>query len=307
METIKHEVAKKIDYFNLFDFVEKIKLEPYVLERMEETNKSFDKYLKKLAQYDDSFVLYFLISLLRDEVKYSNSIESHNIKDFDFTISNLFFDRLNISHTRIHEIHKFVLQDEEENSKIGKYRKTPVKVSSIYDDKEEIFWYGVEPEDIKKFMDTFIEVYKSNSPSVLDSNPFLKSSLIHLLFVKIHPYYDGNGRTARILHNIKFTEMINKIYKMNLKICPVNLSDSIKLNIYSYVKGPNNIYFDLENDNNEMMNYWFNNMLNMYNEQLFRNQNTLEEMDELIDKILKIKERMNPETIETIEKIHVRK
>ena len=44
------------------------------------------------------------------------------------------------------------------------------------------------------------------------SNPFLKSALIHLLFLRIHPYADGNGRTARLLHNSKFTASINSIY-----------------------------------------------------------------------------------------------
>ena len=76
--------------------------------------------------------------------------------------------------------------NEKDTTKIGNYRKDIVKVSSIYDNVEEIFWYGAEPEDIKKFMDTFIEVYKSTSPSVLNSNPFLKSSLIHLLLRILH-------------------------------------------------------------------------------------------------------------------------
>ena len=109
MEIIKHDVAQKINYFDLFDFISKIKLSSRVLEHMEETNQDFDKYFTKLAQYDDAFVLYFWISLLYEEVKNSNSIESHDIKNFDFSIGNLFMDRLSISHNRIHNIHKYVL------------------------------------------------------------------------------------------------------------------------------------------------------------------------------------------------------
>lgn len=307
MEIIKHDVAQKINYFNLFDFVHKIKLSSRVLEHMEETNQNFDNYFTKLAQYDDAFVLYFWISLLYDEIKNSNSIESHDIKNFDFTIGNLFMDRLSISHNRIHNIHKYVLTEDEEKHKTDNYRKTPVRISEITEDREEIFWYGAEPEDVKRFMDSFLEVYKSSSPSVLNSNPFLKSSLIHLLFIKIHPYTDGNGRTARTLHNIKFTDTLNRIYGMNLKISPINISESIKINLGSYVGALDNIYFDLNHDNNKWINYWFNCMLNMYDEQLFRNQTIIDNMDELMEKITKIKKQINPEVIEQIENIHVRK
>ena len=152
-------------------------------------------------------------------------------------------------------------------------------------------------------MNSFIEVYKSNSPSVLNSNPFIKSSLIHLLFLRIHPYFDGNGRTARMLHSIKFTQIINSIYGMNLKICPVNLSESIKLNLLSYVKAPDNIYFDLDHDNNEMINYWFNCMLNMYDEQLYRNQGILDNMDNDFEKIMHLKDRIDPNLLEQIKNI----
>ena len=148
------------------------------------------------------------------------------------------------------------MKNENENEKIGNYRKTEVRVSNITQDTEEIFWYGAKPEDIKNFMNSFIKIYKTNSISLIDSNPFLKSALIHLLFVKIHPYYDGNGRSARIIHNIKFTETLNRLYNMNLKICPVNLSESINLNLISYMKSFDNIYFDLKHDNNDAINYW---------------------------------------------------
>ena len=224
MEIIKHDVAKEINYFDLEKFVNKIKLNRNVLEHMQETNLNFDKYFKNLAKYDDEFQLYFWISLAYDEIKNNNFVENHKFKDFDLTEKNLFFDSLNISNNRIHNIHKFVMKDQDDYYRAGKYRTTEVKVSNIEEDREEIFWYGAKAKDLKQFMNSFIKIYKSNSMSVIDSNPFLKSALIHLLFVKIHPYHDGNGRTARTLHNIKFTEILNRIYKMNLKICPVNLS-----------------------------------------------------------------------------------
>ena len=305
MEIIKHDVAREINYFDLEDFVSNIHLSKNVLEHMQETNLNFDKYFKKLSKYDDEFQLYFWISLAYDEIKNSNFVEYHNLKKFDFNEKNLFFDSLNISNNRIHNIHKFVMKDENDDN-AGRYRTNEVKVSNIEKDKEEIFWYGVKAKDMKNFMNSFIKIYKSNSMSVLDSNPFLKSALIHLLFVKIHPYHDGNGRTARTLHNIKFTEILNRIYKMNLKICPVNLSESINVNLITYINALDNTYFDLDHDNNEVLNYWFNFILNMYDEQLFSKQIMIDDMENVMERIMNVKDRVDQDLVRKIQKIKVR-
>lgn len=307
MKIIKHDTAKEIEYFNLEKFVNNIKLEPKILEHMQETNINFDKYFKQLSKYNDEFMLYFWISLAYDEIKNSNFVERHNFKNFDLSISDLFFDKLSISHNRIHNIHKFVMKNENETEKIGKYRKTEVRVSNITQDTEEIFWYGAKPKDIKKFMDSFIKIYKTNSISIIDSNPFLKSALIHLLFIKIHPYYDGNGRSARIIHNIKFTETLNRLYNMNLKICPVNLSESINLNLISYMKSFDNIYFDLKHDNNDAINYWFDFILNMYDEQLYNKKNMINNIDEIMERIITIKEKINLNDIKLPKNSRIRK
>ena len=307
MKIIKHDTAKEIEYFNLEKFVNNIKLEPKILEHMQETNINFDKYFKQLSKYNDEFMLYFWISLAYDEIKNSNFVERHNFKNFDLSISDLFFDKLSISHNRIHNIHKFVMKNENETEKIGKYRKTDVRVSNITQDTEEIFWYGAKPEDIKKFMDSFIKIYKTNNISIIDSNPFLKSALIHLLFIKIHPYNDGNGRSARIIHNIKFTETLNRLYNMNLKICPVNLSESININLISYMKSFVNIYFDLKHDNNDAINYWFDFILNMYDEQLYNKKNMINNIDEIMERIITIKEKINLNDIKLPKNSRIRK
>ena len=46
MEIIKHDVAQKVNYFNLFDFISKIKLSSRVLEHMEETNQDLINIFK---------------------------------------------------------------------------------------------------------------------------------------------------------------------------------------------------------------------------------------------------------------------
>ena len=278
---------KHVSYFPLEEYVKRIRVSDFVLEHMEDTNHQFDAYLKLLSQYDNYSVIYYFIDSLSKEIKSSQQIERHHIKNMDFLNSKVFFETLQINHNQIKKTHQFVTESDEKSE----YRKKDVRVSKIYPDgKEDIFWWGVNKEDVKPFMDDFIKFYKSNSLSVLNANPFLKSALVHLLFVRIHPFTDGNGRCARTLHNIKFTEAINKAYNMKLKICPLNLSQNILINKPTYAKRINNIYFDLEHDSNDEINEWFDFMLNMVDEQLYFSMNRIPKLEKAFQNIAKLKD-----------------
>ncbi|MBQ8192510.1 MAG: Fic family protein [Bacilli bacterium] len=257
-----------VSYFPLEEYVNKIKLSSYLLEHLENTNREFDSYMKTLANYDQEYIINYWIYLLYKELDYNQKIENQKINEISLVDKDLFFDTLNINHKRIHTLHNFVTEGEMDPT--FEYRKTPVQVSRINLDKtEDIFWRGANPEDVLKFMGDFIKIYKQGATSLIFSNPFLVSALMHLLFVRIHPYTDGNGRTSRIIHNIKFTEAINKLYGTRLKLSPLNLSQSISLNKITYVKRINNIYFDLEHDTNDSINKWFDFILDMADEQIY--------------------------------------
>ena len=52
-------------------------------------------------------------------------------------------------------------------------------------------------EDVARYMSN-LEQY-INDPEIHDIDPLIKMAIIHHQFVSIHPFYDGNGRTGRIL------------------------------------------------------------------------------------------------------------
>ena len=258
---------ERVKYFNLEDYIGKIHLCKDTLYHVESTSNEFENYIKFLSNYNYATIIDYLIDSFKVEVQYSNLVEKHLVRPEDVNQNDVYFDSLSMSHNRIKQLHSFV-QEDEDNFKYD-YRDKEARVS-YYDDKgkEHIFWYGAEPEDIKKFMDDYINIYKSNGVKLLDSSPFLKAALCHLLFVRIHPFNDGNGRTARLIYDMKFTKMINKLFDTNLKISPLHLSMSIYLNQPTYVKKINNIYFDMKHDCNDEINNYFDFMLNMTDDQI---------------------------------------
>lgn len=55
-----------------------------------------------------------------------------------------------------------------------------------------------DPADVVGFM-TDLERF-INDPGLFEADPLIKMALIHHQFESIHPFYDGNGRTGRILN-----------------------------------------------------------------------------------------------------------
>jgi Fic family protein len=55
-----------------------------------------------------------------------------------------------------------------------------------------------DPAEIKRLMGNFLEYFHSDAPEDLD--PLVRMAVLHYQFESIHPFYDGNGRTGRILN-----------------------------------------------------------------------------------------------------------
>lgn len=56
------------------------------------------------------------------------------------------------------------------------------------------------PLKISEQMEHLIEWYKNEAQEM---HPIVRRSILHIIFVGIHPFIDGNGRTARLLLNLE--------------------------------------------------------------------------------------------------------
>ena len=76
------------------------------------------------------------------------------------------------------------------------YRTKPVFISKgvITDDD---LYTGMGPDKIKSYMNKFFEYVNNNDSIETDIDVFIKSQIMHLYFVYVHPYLDVNGRSSR--------------------------------------------------------------------------------------------------------------
>lgn len=81
-------------------------------------------------------------------------------------------------------------------AEVGKYKSQPNHVLTA---TGEMFYFAT-PEETPAKMEELLNWYREKSISE-NVNPAFLAAEFHYRFIRIHPFYDGNGRTARILMN----------------------------------------------------------------------------------------------------------
>jgi Fic family protein len=89
------------------------------------------------------------------------------------------------------------IQKELEGNNAG-FRKLPGTALKNTSTGETIYTPPQDFEEINRLM-TNLEKF-INDPTISDFDPLVKMAVIHYQFESIHPFYDGNGRTGRIIN-----------------------------------------------------------------------------------------------------------
>jgi Fic family protein len=117
-----------------------------------------------------------------------------------------------LSEARIREIHKGIMHEENEvnRKKIGSWKTVPNHVINYKGEKFDFVLPADVPERMHELLnktnaaiDAIQQKKKPASSADRDApHPVDVALQFHLDYVLIHPFYDGNGRTARILTNL---------------------------------------------------------------------------------------------------------
>jgi Fic family protein len=103
-------------------------------------------------------------------------------------------DKPEITETDLLSLHKLVVEGIE-GTEPGQYRIKPVIITGTE-------YVPPKPSDVPAQMHTFIADLLPMWQR--DEHPVHVAALAHLELVTIHPFLDGNGRTARLLMNLLF-------------------------------------------------------------------------------------------------------
>lgn len=112
---------------------------------------------------------------------------------------------IRLSEKRIKDIHKAIIHEDnpEEKTKIGQWKTVNNHLINYKGEKFDFVSYQDVPEKMHELMDWLNSEFdriKLKKKGAL--HPVILAFEFHYRYVTIHPFYDGNGRTGRILANL---------------------------------------------------------------------------------------------------------
>lgn len=123
------------------------------------------------------------------KTKEVNNLEIFNIIEASHFIENR-FNKKALEKGVLLELHKRVLKNI--NPDAGFFRNEP---SAIFNQAGVAVYMSPSPFDIPKMLDKLLAYVNSDS----EKFPLVTAFIAHLIFEKIHPFLDGNGRVGRLL------------------------------------------------------------------------------------------------------------
>ena len=145
---------------------------------------------------------------------------------------------------KVHGVMTFLTVEES-----GKFRKGE---EGVFDENNKCIFVAPGPKQVEPLMNNLFNWMKDSKEKI---HPLILSSVFHYEFVFIHPFSDGNGRTARLWQNIILSN-----WKEIFEYVPIE--SQIKKYQEEYYKAINNC--NINGNSNEFVEF----MLDMINKEL---------------------------------------
>ena len=133
--------------------------------------------------------------LTLEVVSKSGNDQEKNREVFNILKANKFLektikDNFKITKKFIYELHSLVMTGEPEKTKSFR-----TEMGAIFNQAGVAVYLSPPPTQIKSLIDQLVKYINSN----LEKFPLVCALISHLIFEKIHPFIDGNGRVGRLL------------------------------------------------------------------------------------------------------------
>ena len=146
--------------------------------KIEGENIELDSYIKHKK---------FGIEFLQDYTKKTDDLYNA----YSFAKNNL------LNKKNIVEVHKLITKNILPVSKQGELRSQNMYVTNS---EGSIEYVAASPDELNPLMENFYaDVNTLVKKNLTVNEVFFYSAFLHLVFVKIHPWNDGNGRSARLI------------------------------------------------------------------------------------------------------------
>lgn len=132
-------------------------------------------------------------------------IEMKNHDQVINTIMKMGQGELNISETRIKDIHKGIMYEEnpENQAYIGRWKNVDNYMYNYRGERFDFVSHAEVPERMHQLVNWINDEKEKIQRLALNAvHPVILALKFHVDYLTIHPFYDGNGRTARILTNL---------------------------------------------------------------------------------------------------------
>ncbi len=120
-------------------------------------------------------------------------------------ISSWLNDKQKLSVGRCHELHRLVQTERtlDAYAPVGQWKVEANGTTAIRSQGDPEWHEYSHPRHVAALMDQWLELFNKSAKVIVDGGSAIDVyTTLHLAFVSIHPYADGNGRLARLLANI---------------------------------------------------------------------------------------------------------
>jgi len=193
-KTVKESPLNKID---------KIKKIEVAVDYFQFYKSVSSVYSSKIEGEDIDFDRYFKHKFLKVKFKPNYTRKADDLYSaYDFIKKN------SLTLENVKKTHSILSKNILPKSQQGLIRDNPM---FLINSEDQIEYVAASPEKVKPELDKlFCDIVLLQ---LADLNPleiFYYASLLHLVFVKIHPFQDGNGRTARLIEKWFLIEKIGE-------------------------------------------------------------------------------------------------